>query len=900
MPGSARPRCSRRPRVSNRLPCRRGPRRPRRVPPRLRRARRSARTARRRHRRALRLTAVGARRRALGSRCRQFASRFARASSRSSPTPRSTNRSCSSSTTRSGSIPASIDAIGFALHRIESDPIVALVAVRAHEDGAFDPAPFAVLELDGLDGTTAAELLGRRAPIQAEVAEACVTSVGGNPLALLELDRTLDAAQREAADLSTTRHRSAPRSADWSDVGSSRSPPTAAPHSCSSHSARRSRRRSRAPRAARTRLRRARRARTRRHHHSWSRSWSSRTRCSRAAALDGVEPAQRRRTHRMLANAFAAAGDEDRAAWHLGSAADGPDDRRRGRARSGRRTRSRARRGHRRGCGIRARGAPDGGAGRPGPATLPGRSRRRGMPARPMPRRQLLREAVSDADPQHRAGVRVPAGHGDRLEHRHACRHRALARGGRTRRRRFPREAVALLSGASALLSMQGQLHGAIELGDRAVEVAERSDELARLGALGTRAIARLTAGDRRAEADLAPLDALIRPLPFATVPDLLDSIQLLAFTQMLREMWEEGRATLDRLASAARQLGLVGVLGFASAIHADIDWRIGHWAHARATPPSTSNRTPRASPATPSSATRSSRASRRDSASTSRPDTPADAALAQSRRIGMQMLEIWARAALGFLAVTRADFGRRGRTAGTGLAHARGGIGRRSRSAVVAGRSRRGVRRARSAQGRDSLAPVPGRADRGPRGADGAAGIEARLRGLIEEDEHAAGAAFRQFGSALRRARQRPSRRLVRACSPPSSSASTTRRGPWASSNSRPRRSPRSVPVPGSARAQRARSQPSASVIRATSVAGKLTRAELRVAVEIASGRTNREIAEHLFVEPAHRRCPLALDLSQARRAHSHRARSACHCALKCGTPVRRARCDTQRLRWR
>ena len=129
---------------------------------------------------------------------------------------------------------------------------------------------------------------------------------------------------------------------------------------------------------------------------------------------------------------------------------------------------------------------------------------------------------------------------------------------------------------------MQGRLQGAVELGDRAVQVAERSDELARLGALGTRAIARLTAGDRRAEADLAPLDALIQPLAFVSVPDLLDSIQLLAFTQMLREMWEEGRATLHRLASAARQLGLVGVLGFASAIHADIDWRIGNWTHAR------------------------------------------------------------------------------------------------------------------------------------------------------------------------------------------------------------------------------------------------------------------------------------------------------------------------------
>ena len=56
--------------------------------------------------------------------------------------------------------PASIDAIGFALHRIESDPVVALVALRSHEESAFDPASFAVLELGGLDGAAR----GRTAP----------------------------------------------------------------------------------------------------------------------------------------------------------------------------------------------------------------------------------------------------------------------------------------------------------------------------------------------------------------------------------------------------------------------------------------------------------------------------------------------------------------------------------------------------------------------------------------------------------------------------------------------------------------------------------------------------------------------------------------------------------------
>ena len=262
----------------------------------------------------------------------------------------------------------------FALHRIESDPIVALVALRVHEDGAFDPAPFAVLELGGLDGTTAAELLGRRAPIQADVAEACVTSVGGNPLALMELDRTLDAAQRDgrrplddpppvgAALARLVGRRIVSLSADSRaalvvvalgapfpeslpellnrlelDIRSLDEPERAGIVN-----------RGRVVEFAHPLL--------------------------RAAVLDGVEPAQRRRTHRMLANVFAAAGDEDRAAWHLGSAADGPDTVAAA-ALEAAGARALAWRGHRRGCGIRERGTPDGCAVRAGPSTLPGRSR---------------------------------------------------------------------------------------------------------------------------------------------------------------------------------------------------------------------------------------------------------------------------------------------------------------------------------------------------------------------------------------------------------------------------------------------------------------------------------------------------------------------------------------------
>ena len=50
----------------------------------------------------------------------------------------------------------------FALHRIESDPIVELfVVVRSHEPGNLDPAAFPVMDLGGLEGDAANELLRR-------------------------------------------------------------------------------------------------------------------------------------------------------------------------------------------------------------------------------------------------------------------------------------------------------------------------------------------------------------------------------------------------------------------------------------------------------------------------------------------------------------------------------------------------------------------------------------------------------------------------------------------------------------------------------------------------------------------------------------------------------------------
>ena len=222
----------------------------------------------------------------------------------------------------------------------------------------------------------------------------------------------------------------------------------------------------------------------------------------------------------------------------------------------------------------------------------------------------------------------------------------------------------------------------------------------------------------------------------------------------MLREMWEEGRATLDRLASAARQLGLVGVLGFASAIHADIDWRIGNWTHARAD----------AAVDIEQNAARQPGRAFFGHAVLARVEAglglyesaghAGEAALVQSRRIGMQMLEIWARSALGFLAVTRGDFEsaveqlelvwrtlEAGSVGDPGVLWWQGDL---AEAYIALGR------RSDAARLHQYLAAQARATDRG-----WGLGVEARIRGLIEEDERRGGRSVSGVGSALRRPRR-------------------------------------------------------------------------------------------------------------------------------------------------
>ena len=98
--------------------------------------------------------------------------------------------------------PASAEAISFASRRLEAESVAVLFAVREGEATRLDTRGIPDLRVEGLDPEAAHELLtaadGRS--IAAGVAGRLVVATAGNPLALVEIPRTLTDAQRSGKE----------------------------------------------------------------------------------------------------------------------------------------------------------------------------------------------------------------------------------------------------------------------------------------------------------------------------------------------------------------------------------------------------------------------------------------------------------------------------------------------------------------------------------------------------------------------------------------------------------------------------------------------------------------------------------------------------------------------------
>jgi DNA-binding CsgD family transcriptional regulator len=88
---------------------------------------------------------------------------------------------------------SSAHALLFAFRRLIADPIAVVLAVREGESSLLDGADLATLRLQGLDRTSAGELLSNKGdgPLSQSLTDRLHHDTGGNPLALLELGEEL-------------------------------------------------------------------------------------------------------------------------------------------------------------------------------------------------------------------------------------------------------------------------------------------------------------------------------------------------------------------------------------------------------------------------------------------------------------------------------------------------------------------------------------------------------------------------------------------------------------------------------------------------------------------------------------------------------------------------------------
>ena len=92
------------------------------------------------------------------------------------------------------------DALLFAFRRLVADPIAVVISVREGEPSLLDGADLPQLRLQGVDRTTAAELLamGASRPVPDDLVGRLHRQTGGNPLALLEASAEIDRFRRGA------------------------------------------------------------------------------------------------------------------------------------------------------------------------------------------------------------------------------------------------------------------------------------------------------------------------------------------------------------------------------------------------------------------------------------------------------------------------------------------------------------------------------------------------------------------------------------------------------------------------------------------------------------------------------------------------------------------------------
>ena len=302
---------------------------------------------------------------------------------------------------------------------------------------------------------------------------------------------------------------------------------------------------------------------------------------AQAAALEIAEPGQRRLAHEALARAWDEAGEPERATWHLAEAGDGPDARvssaLAGVARS-----------------ARARGAPGAAAEawQRAVATAPDAGqalRLRLERARDLAQAGRASEALVELDEilarGRAADLRADAEslQGELLNSQGRIEQaaRILEAGANRIRDRDPARAAVMLCGAAFAKASQGEVTAAITNAEAAVVLAGPLGGASEAVANSTLGTVLIAAGDGARGYPLL-LRHAERGDPSARAPDGWSGPARRGLFACWMEDYDTARRELERAVALARERGLVSNLPLALSALGELEVRVGNWSSAR------------------------------------------------------------------------------------------------------------------------------------------------------------------------------------------------------------------------------------------------------------------------------------------------------------------------------
>ena len=481
---------------------------------------------------------------------------------------------------------ASLEALVFAAHRCDADGVGFVFAQRSGHTTALDQGRFAMVDLEGLDREAAVALLGD-GDVAPAVAARCWQLTNGNPLALLEGARGLSPAQRQGETplppvlpvddrlLDDYRSRLAmlPRTT-LRALGVAALAPNDDASIIISALARLGGRSDDLDAAERASVVTLARGRVRWRHP-----------LLRCAAYNALVADERRDLHRVLADVTSAAGHPDIAVWHMAESVTGPDDD------VAKQLATTGAAAYRRGALAAAAEAYEQAARLSGSAAERDRYVLRAADVRwaggDFERAAAsLRGAVDrTGDPVTRAEMAVILGQTEVWltgAHRSACQ---LEDHARAVADLAPELSAVLLLRASLSWLMTLDLDGALHTAQAAAAIADRTDDTAVIfGAQAIAALCRFFAGGGPAsEAAIEPIAQVALASLDVTDDDGATPIVLLcAYAQITRGEADTAIELLDRVvdSDAARALGRTVL---AQMLRADALWRSGRWAYSLA-----------------------------------------------------------------------------------------------------------------------------------------------------------------------------------------------------------------------------------------------------------------------------------------------------------------------------